>query len=103
MAGVAFFESIKTRFSSVKNKDFFDARFDNVDNYATISEPREGLKTFSQKEYPLSDFSYDSVNAIPDSALPFRVKFINIGIESYGPNNPPPIGIAVIGFNNYIL
>jgi hypothetical protein len=37
------------------------------------------------------------------STLPFRVKFINIGIEGYGPNNPAPIGIAIIGFNNYIL
>lgn len=37
------------------------------------------------------------------STLPFRVKFINIGIEGYGPNNPAPIGIAIIGFNNFIL
>lgn len=36
-------------------------------------------------------------------ALPFRVKFINIGINAYGPNNPAPIGIAVVGFNNYVL
>jgi hypothetical protein len=35
--------------------------------------------------------------------MPFRVKFINIGIEAYGPNNPAPIGIAIIGLNNYIL
>jgi hypothetical protein len=35
--------------------------------------------------------------------LPFRVRFTNIGIEGYGPNNPAPIGIAVIGLNNYIL
>lgn len=35
--------------------------------------------------------------------LPFRVKFINIGIPSYGNFNVPPIGIAIIGFNNYIL
>lgn len=38
-----------------------------------------------------------------NQTLPFRVKFINIGIEGYGPNNPPPIGIAIIGVNNYIL
>jgi hypothetical protein len=36
-------------------------------------------------------------------AVPFRVKFINIGIEGYGPGTIPPIGIAVIGVNNYIL
>lgn len=36
-------------------------------------------------------------------SLPFRISFTTIGIEGYGPNNPAPIGIAVIGFNNYIL
>lgn len=35
--------------------------------------------------------------------IPFRVKFINIGIEGYGPNNVPGIGIQVIGYSNYIL
>lgn len=35
--------------------------------------------------------------------LPFRVKFIPIGVESYGANNIPGIGIQVIGFSNYIL
>lgn len=38
-----------------------------------------------------------------NDVLPFRVKFINIGIEGYGPNNPAPIGIAIIGYSNYIL
>ena len=35
--------------------------------------------------------------------LPFRVKITNIGIPSYNSNTPAPIGIAIIGFNNYIL
>lgn len=35
--------------------------------------------------------------------LPFRVKFTTLGVNAYGPNNPAPIGIAVVGFNNYIL
>ena len=34
--------------------------------------------------------------------LPFYVRFENIQV-GYGPSNPAPIGIAVIGFNNYIL
>ena len=33
----------------------------------------------------------------------FRIKFVNIGIEGYSPSNPAPIGIAVIGLNNWIL
>lgn len=35
--------------------------------------------------------------------LPFRVRFENIGIMSYNRDNVPPIGIAVIGLNNYII
>jgi hypothetical protein len=55
-----------------------------------------------------TDFFKSKVSDSPfrskiSSTLPFRVKFINIGIEGYGPNNPAPIGIAIIGFNNYIL
>jgi hypothetical protein len=35
--------------------------------------------------------------------LPFRVRFTTIGVEGYGANNVPGIGIQVIGFSNYIL
>jgi hypothetical protein len=35
--------------------------------------------------------------------LPFRVKFTTIGVEGYGADNVPGIGIQVIGFSNYIL
>jgi hypothetical protein len=38
-----------------------------------------------------------------NQTLPFRVKFTTVQIPGYGPNNPAPIGIAVIGFSNYIL
>lgn len=35
--------------------------------------------------------------------LPFRVKFTTVKVPGYSANNPAPIGIAVIGFSNYIL
>ena len=35
--------------------------------------------------------------------LPFKVRFLNTKIGGYSPSNPAPIGIAVIGYNNYIL
>ena len=38
-----------------------------------------------------------------NQVLPFRVKFINIGINAYGPGNAAPIGIAIIGLNNYVM
>ena len=38
-----------------------------------------------------------------ESILPFRLTITNIGIEGYRANNPPGIGVQVIGFSNYIL
>lgn len=38
-----------------------------------------------------------------NETLPFRVRFINIGIESYSSTNVPPIGIAIVGVNNYVI
>jgi hypothetical protein len=38
-----------------------------------------------------------------DQSLPFRIRLTNITVSGYGPSSPAPIGIAVIGFNNYIL
>ena len=47
--------------------------------------------------------SYDRIGATPRSVLPFRVRFTNIGVVGYSPDNPAPLGIAIIGVNNYIL
>lgn len=73
--------------------------------------------TFLQTVYPktviINPVGFKSVS-VSDSqkryteimqVLPFRVRFTNIGIEAggYSPINPAPIGIAIIGYNNYIL
>lgn len=38
-----------------------------------------------------------------EESLPFRVQFINVGVFGYSKNNPPPIPLQIIGYNNYIL
>jgi hypothetical protein len=35
--------------------------------------------------------------------VPFKIRVQNITVPGYSPSNVPPIGIAIIGFNNYIL
>jgi hypothetical protein len=35
--------------------------------------------------------------------VPFKIRIQNITVPSYTPSNVPPIGIAIIGINNYIL
>jgi hypothetical protein len=67
--------------------DSYPAKLERIDNYnfpiARILDKR-GTVRISQK-------------------LPFYVRFENVGISGYGPSSPAPIGIAVIGKNNYIL
>jgi hypothetical protein len=45
---------------------------------------------------------YAKVVTVTD-ILPFRLTITNIGIEGYRQDNPPGIGVQVIGFSNYIL
>jgi hypothetical protein len=35
--------------------------------------------------------------------LPFKIRITNIKVPGYTPINVPPIGLAIIGLNNYIL
>jgi hypothetical protein len=52
------------------------------------------------------DTSYETLSNVlcnVATIMPFRVKFQTIDIGGFSPSNPAPIGIAIIGFNNYIL
>jgi hypothetical protein len=44
-----------------------------------------------------------SRKAIVISDLPFYIRITNIMVPSYSPQNVPPIGLAIVGINNYIL
>ena len=37
------------------------------------------------------------------SELPFKIRITNITVPGYSPIDVPPIGLAIIGLNNYIL
>ena len=54
--------------------------------------------------YPKSNF-YEVKNTIiqPSQILPFRVAFTSITVKPYDNQYSAPIGIQVVGFNNYIL
>jgi hypothetical protein len=38
-----------------------------------------------------------------NEVLPFRISFTNIMVPGYSSSDVPPIGIAIVGVNNYIL
>lgn len=57
-----------------------------------------------QTDYSLIEIDdYDIRFLEAADILPFRVAFENIWITGYGPGHPAPIGIAIIGYSNYIL
>lgn len=64
-------------------------------------------KVKTKKVYPKNFSIFNIVRTkrtvVINEIIPFRVKFTNIGVEGYGPNNVPGIGIQVIGYSNYIL
>lgn len=60
-------------------------------------------KSFREKDYSIINIDPEDYNAKAKSYLPFRVRFQSIDVVGYGPRNPAPIGIAIIGSNNYIL
>jgi hypothetical protein len=61
------------------------------------------VRTVKAYGYPITRVRKEARIARVDQSLPFRIRLSNITIAGYGPSNPAPIGIQIIGFNNYIL
>ena len=62
------------------------------------------VKRITQSEYPKKiKISQKSGKVKINDNLPFRIKFLPGIISEFNPNNPAPIGLAIIGVNNYIL
>lgn len=72
---------------------------------AVITDIRNVTKSIARSDYGIAKITdIKSNKTVINQTLPFRIKFINIGITNqYNPESPAPIGIAVIGINNYIL
>ena len=68
-----------------------------------ILEKKNKVKSVKASKYFNSKIIEKRGSVKINQTLPFRIKITNIGIPGYGPGIGAPIGIAVIGFNNYIL
>lgn len=68
-----------------------------------IDDVRVKARKIRESDYPISKIVSPTRVVRINDILPFRVRFTTIGVESYGVNNIPGIGIQVIGFSNYIL
>jgi hypothetical protein len=70
----------------------------------TVQNKTNGKVNFVKSyDYSIATVRKSKRYAKVDQSLPFRIRLTNINVAAYGPSNPAPIGIAIIGFNNYIL
>ena len=68
-----------------------------------LTDQKTVLKYIKPSNYFISKIKSRFGKAKINYTVPFRVRFTNVGIESYGRGNAAPIGIAVIGLNNYVM
>lgn len=61
------------------------------------------VRSLESTNYPIVRISEGRRTVKINQVLPFRIKFTNVMVPGYSASNPAPIGIAVIGVNNYIL
>jgi hypothetical protein len=70
----------------------------------TVLDLKNGrVNSVKSYNYSIATLRKSKRYAKVDQSLPFRIRLTNITISGYGPSSPAPIGIAIIGFNNYIL
>jgi hypothetical protein len=69
-----------------------------------IEDSKRKAKSFKAIDYGIINVGKRGwTSVIVEEDIPFRVRFTNIQIPGYGPNNIPGIGVQVIGYSNYIL
>ena len=68
-----------------------------------IDDVRVKARKIEESDYSISKIVNPTRVVRINEILPFRVRFTTIGVEGYGPNNVPGIGLQVIGYSNYIL
>lgn len=68
-----------------------------------VDDTKRFVKLVKNSNFFNSKIKYKTGKVKINQTLPFRVKFINVGIESYSSRSAAPIGIAIIGVNNYVM
>jgi hypothetical protein len=68
-----------------------------------VDDTKRFVKLVKNSNFFNSKINFKTGKAKINEVLPFRVKFMNVGIESYNSRSAAPIGIAIIGVNNYVM
>jgi hypothetical protein len=71
---------------------------------AVISDKKKiNTVLIENEDFYRSTVSESRGTVLINEVLPFRIRFTDIRIPGYGPNNIPGIGLQIIGYSNYIL
>lgn len=103
MALAQIFDKVSGKFSKLYGSDYPISKIINPVYTAVVKHTGYLSDKIRSSSYPVTSVTDHSPKTQVSEVLPFRVRFTNVGIQGYGPGNPAPIGIAVIGLNNYIL
>jgi len=68
-----------------------------------LNKQKQKVKNIQTSDYPIAKIIEGRRTVSIKQVLPFRIKFSNITVPGYSAGDVPPIGIAIIGLNNYIL
>jgi hypothetical protein len=86
--------------SKIKQKNGYVSTIEHDPITVKIDDDPYITKFVQEKRIYKSTIEQDFGNVKINEVLPFRIKFINMGVTGY---SVPPIGIAIIGYSNYIL
>lgn len=103
MANVTLSNTSDRVVSKVQTVNSPSIRLIPIPHSAKVSEISNNLSSIDQIDFSKIDIAKDLRSTKAESILPFRVSFSSITIEGYSASRPAPVGIAVIGVNNYIL
>ena len=102
MSKAVIIDTSKPRTSTAKSTDYSIIDISGEQHFARITYDVHSAKS-NAVDFPITKITDIEHGVKLKSILPFYIKFSTIGIPTYGPNNVPPIGIAIVGVNNYIL
>lgn len=97
-------EDLQKHYVDINRIDYSTEDISTIGPLSELNELEEHFIKIEQTSYSTEKIKYVGY-FLPEleAVLPFRVAFKTLGIPGYSPLNPAPIGIAVIGVNNYIL
>lgn len=89
--------------SVITEKKQFNSKVLFNDISVDVAEDPYNMKYIKNKNSYTSVINQGNRSVKIEEFLPFRVRFYNVGITNSASFQAAPIGIAIIGFNNYIL